>query len=58
MVIYCDLGRMLAGCPCDDVALIVVVCYGEYVVVDIVDVVVVLCDVFGLEKGMVARRLL
>ena len=53
MVIYCDLGRMLAGCPCDDVALFVVVCYGEEVVGDVVDVVVMLCEVLGDEKGFV-----
>ena len=51
MVIYCDLGRMLAGCPCDDVALIVVVCYGEEVVGDVVDIVVMLCEVLGLRKA-------
>ena len=28
-------------------------CYGEYVVVDVVDVVVVLCNVLGDEKGFV-----
>ena len=43
---------MLAGCTCMVVALVVVVCYGEEVVGDVVDVVVTLCDVLGLRKAL------
>ena len=43
---------MLAGCPCVVVALVVVGGYGEGVVVDVVDVVVVLCDVLVMRMAL------
>ena len=43
----------MVGCTCEVFGLDCCCCYGEYVVVDVVDVVVVLCNVLGDEKGFV-----